>query len=215
MRVDAPRGAIFGHLIFCYFRCTRHVFLCSCVLFNVYILFYFLRTSSVGEGVLPDFLYLLFSFSLLANHEPEDQPGKVANPALSRGQLNRGNEFFSVPVRTWVFIIARRVQPSRPASACSFSIRRLNLVLTHGIPPDFRAASIYLFKPPYAIGSVPSLSGHAIAYRWRSLPIVRRRRASSPQGSSNNGSCHFAHHRGPIDGRLAFPTPTIGMNWAC
>ena len=39
-------------------------------------------------------------------------------------------------------------------------------------------------KPPYAIGSVPSLSGHAIAYRWRSLPRVRRHRASKPQGSS-------------------------------
>ena len=36
----------------------------------------------------------------------------------------------------------------------------------------------------YAIGSVPSLSGHAIAYRWRSLPRVRRHRASKPQGSS-------------------------------
>ena len=39
-------------------------------------------------------------------------------------------------------------------------------------------------KPPYAIGSVPSLSGHAIAYRWRLLPRVRRHRASKPQGSS-------------------------------
>ena len=39
-------------------------------------------------------------------------------------------------------------------------------------------------KSPYAIGSVPSLSGHAIAYRWRSLPRVRRHRASKPQGSS-------------------------------
>ena len=40
-------------------------------------------------------------------------------------------------------------------------------------------------KPPYAIRSVPSLSGHAIAYRrWRSLPRVRRHRASKPQGSS-------------------------------
>ena len=38
-------------------------------------------------------------------------------------------------------------------------------------------------KPPYAIGSVPSLSGHAIAYRWRSLPRVRQHRASKPQGS--------------------------------
>ena len=27
-------------------------------------------------------------------------------------------------------------------------------------------------------------SGHAIAYRWRSLPRVRRHRASKPQGSS-------------------------------
>ena len=39
-------------------------------------------------------------------------------------------------------------------------------------------------KPLYAIGSVPSLSGHAIAYRWRSLPRVRGHRASKPQGSS-------------------------------
>ena len=40
------------------------------------------------------------------------------------------------------------------------------------------------FKPPYyAIGPVPSLSGHAIAYRWRLLPRVRRHRASKPQGS--------------------------------
>ena len=39
-------------------------------------------------------------------------------------------------------------------------------------------------KPSCAIGPVPSLSGHAIAYRWRSLPRVRRHRASKPQGSS-------------------------------
>ena len=37
---------------------------------------------------------------------------------------------------------------------------------------------IYL-KPSNAIGSVPSLSGHAIiAYRWRSLPRGHRHRAS-------------------------------------
>ena len=39
-------------------------------------------------------------------------------------------------------------------------------------------------KPTYAIGSVPSLSGRAFAYRWRSLPRVRRHRACKPQGSS-------------------------------
>ena len=35
-----------------------------------------------------------------------------------------------------------------------------------------RRPLIYL-KPPYAIGSVPSLSSRANAYRWRSLPRVR------------------------------------------
>ena len=49
-----------------------------------------------------------------------------------------------------------------------------------------RRPFIYL-KPPYAIGSVPSSSGHANAYRWRSLPRVRRHRASKPQGSSERG----------------------------
>ena len=46
-----------------------------------------------------------------------------------------------------------------------------------------RRPFIYL-KPPYAIGSVPILSGYAMAYRWRSLPRVRRHRASKPQCSS-------------------------------
>ena len=41
----------------------------------------------------------------------------------------------------------------------------------------------------YTIGSVPSLSRHAIAYPWRSLTKVRRHRASKPQGSSSNGCC--------------------------
>ena len=46
-----------------------------------------------------------------------------------------------------------------------------------------RRRSLFM-KPPYAIGSVPSLSGHANAYRWRLLQRVRRHRASKPQGSS-------------------------------
>ena len=46
-----------------------------------------------------------------------------------------------------------------------------------------RRPFIYL-KPPYPIGPVSSLSGHAIAYRWRSLRRVRWHRASKPQGTS-------------------------------
>ena len=53
-----------------------------------------------------------------------------------------------------------------------------------GFLPLSAAASIYLFKQPNAIGSVSSLSGNAIAYRWRSLPRVHRHRASKPQGGS-------------------------------
>ena len=49
--------------------------------------------------------------------------------------------------------------------------------------PRRRPLTAY-FKPPYAIGSVPSLSGYAIVYRWRPLPRVRRHRASKPRGSS-------------------------------
>ena len=84
-----------------------------------------------------------------------DQPGKVANAA--RGQLNRKNENFPVPVWARESSLARWARPFRPASACSFSSLKLNLVLTLGIPPDARGG-VQLFIPPAAIGSVPSLS---------------------------------------------------------
>ena len=49
----------------------------------------------------------------------------------------------------------------------AFSTIRLNMVLINGIPPGFRGG-VHIFIQPYAIGSVPNLSGHnAIAYRWR------------------------------------------------
>ena len=38
-------------------------------------------------------------------------------------------------------------------------IIRLNVVLTYGIPPEFRSGVHFLFKPSYAIGSVPSTDG--------------------------------------------------------
>ena len=74
------------------------------------------------------------------------------------------------------------IQPSRPASACSSPYSGWIWCLLTGFLPSSAATSIY--EPPYAIGSVPSFSGHAIACRWRSLPRVRRHRASKPQGSS-------------------------------
>ena len=142
-----------------------------------------------------------------------DQPGKVAN--FARGQLERENEYSPVPVSAWEFGLARRLQPSRPASTCSSSYSGWIWCLLTRFLLISAAASIYLFEPAYAIGSVPCLSGHAIAYQWRSVPRVRRHRASSPEGSSSNGCCHFSGHHGPINVRLSFPTPTIGMKWAC
>ena len=67
-----------------------------------------------------------------------DQPGKVANPA--RGQLNKENEYFPVHVRSRLRIWSRgtgSVIPSRVSMLISI-ILRLNLVLTYGIPPEFR-----------------------------------------------------------------------------
>ena len=72
-----------------------------------------------------------------------DQADKVANPA--RGQLNRENGYLPVPVRAGEFGLARCVRRSRSASASLFSILRLNLVLAHGIPPDFRGGVHLVF----------------------------------------------------------------------
>ena len=62
-------------------------------------------------------------------------------------------------------------------------ILRLNRELTYGIPPKFRG-SVHLFMQTAILHQVgPESMGSNIAYRWRSLPRVRRQRASKPQGS--------------------------------
>ena len=109
-----------------------------------------------------------------------DQPGKVANPA--RGQLNREN---NIPLSPCVpeNLVSRdgfsRPVPRQPAHLHTQAESGAYLRDSSRVPRRRP-----FMKPPYAIGSVPSLSGHAIAYRWRSLPRVRRHRASEPQGSS-------------------------------
>ena len=111
-----------------------------------------------------------------------DQPGKVANPA--RGQLNREN---NIPLSPCVpaNLVSRdgfsRPVPRQPAHLQTQAESGAYLRDSSRVP---RRNPFINLKPPYAIGSVPSLSGHAFAYRWRSLPRVRRHRASKPQGSS-------------------------------
>ena len=65
------------------------------------------------------------------------------------------------------------------------------------------------FKPPYAIGSVPSFSGHAIAYRWRLLPRVRRHRASKPRCSFKRVLPGQDTMDRPINMRLSFRHPLL------
>ena len=65
-----------------------------------------------------------------------DQPGKVGNPA--RGQLNREDVFFPCP-RSRLRIWSRETGSGVPSHiSLLISILRLNLVLTYGIPPEFR-----------------------------------------------------------------------------
>ena len=65
------------------------------------------------------------------------QPGKVANPA--RGQLNRENEYSPVCPRSCLTIWSRETVSAIPSRvSLLISILRLNMVLTHGIPSEFR-----------------------------------------------------------------------------
>ena len=112
--------------------------------------------------------------------ESMDQPSKVANPA--RGQLNKDISLSAFAPEN----LASRdgfgsSVPRQPAHLHTQAESGACLRDSSRVP---RRRPFVYFKPPYTIESVPSLSGHAIAYRWRSLPRVRRRRASEPQGSS-------------------------------
>ena len=109
-----------------------------------------------------------------------DQPGKVANPA--RGQLNRENNIPLSPCVPENLVSRDGFSRPVPRQPVHLHTQAESGAYFTGFLPSSAAASI--MKPPYAIGSVPSLSGHAIVYRWRSLPRVRRHRASKPQGSS-------------------------------
>ena len=71
-----------------------------------------------------------------------DQADKVTNPA--RGQLNRENEYSPFP-RTCLRVWSRETGSAIPFRvSLLISILRLNLVLTDGIPPDFRGG-VHLF----------------------------------------------------------------------
>ena len=90
---------------------------------------------------------IVFPEALLYGHtysKSVDQLGKVANPA--RGQLNRENEYQVFPCPRWHLRIWSRETGSAVPFRVSLliSILGLNLVLTYGIPPEFRGG-VHLF----------------------------------------------------------------------
>ena len=135
-----------------------------------------------------------------------DQPGMVVNPALC--QLNRENELFPC-LCSRMRILVSRDRFGRPVSRQPESGAFL------------RDSSRFPRRRPHipstATGSVPSLSGHAIAYRWPSLPRVRWHRPSCPQGSSSNG-CYLLRFQDMCDtesigGLCTHPRATLDRRW--
>ena len=140
-----------------------------------------------------------------------DQPGKVVKPA--RGQLNRENDFSLSAFAPENFVSRDRFGSPIPRQLAHLHTQaEYGAYLLDSSRVPRRRLFIY-FKPPYAIGSVPSLSGHTIAYRWRSLPRVRRHRASKPQGSSERVLPWQVTMDQLICASLSHTT--IGMKWAC
>ena len=90
-----------------------------------------------------------------------DQPVKVANPA--RGQLNRETNM-NIPLSPYApdNLVSRdglsSPAPRQPANLHTQAESGAYLRDSSRVP---RRRPFIYFKPPYAIGSVPSLSGHA------------------------------------------------------
>ena len=88
-----------------------------------------LTTSRIGNltRLIHTLLYVMITYG----------PGKVANPA--RGQLNREITIIFPCPRSRLGIWSRETDSAVPSRvSLLISILRLNLVLTYGIPPEFR-----------------------------------------------------------------------------
>ena len=125
-----------------------------------------------------------FQFPCLGNLEQDLQPSMVIT--LSRVWINRARLPILLVV-SWTGKMNISLSPFAPENLVSRDgfgrpVPRPPVPSPHpdwiwclltGFLPTSAAASIYSFKPPCAVGWVPNLSGHTIAYRWRSLPRAR------------------------------------------
>ena len=131
-----------------------------------------------------------------------DQPVKVASPA--RGLLE--NKHFPVPFAPENLVPRDEFDRPVPRERAHSPHSGWIWSLFARFRPITAAAPIYI--PPSAIGSIPSLSGLAVTYRWRSLPRVRRLGPVVLKVVPVTGDA-FADHHGPINVRLSFPHPLM------
>ena len=118
--------------------------------------------------------------------------------------------------KTRIFVSLIAPESLASQDRCSHSVPRrpdyspysVNFVLTQGIPPDFSGSVHFcIIKPPYAMGSVLSLSGHATAYRCHLLLRVRRRGPVALKVVLVKRVLPFEVHHGLFLVHFYFPTP--------
>ena len=175
---------------------------------------FFLYTSKSTPGKYPK---SLFSLSLplcttmqIHHFKPSTvwiNRVKVANPA--RGQLNR-NEYSLSPFTPDDLVSRDRFDRPAPRQPAHLHTQAESGAYSRDFTRFPRRRPFIYIVDRHRLSH--KLSGHAIAYRWRSLPRGPRCRASSPQGNSSNRWCLFKYHRGPIFMYLSYPTKSVSVD---
>ena len=143
----------------------------------------------------------------------KDQPGKVANPA--RGQLNRENEKIPYP-RSRLRIWSRETVFGRPVPRQPAHLHTQTESGTYS-----RDCSRFPRRRPFIFSNHHTPSGQSRVYRVTQVRTdgvhCRESAGTRPvvlKVVLATGAAVAGHH-GRIALRLSFPTPAIGMKWAC
>ena len=113
-----------------------------------------------------------------------------------------------VPVRAWEFGLARRVRPSRPASACSLHTQAESGAY-------LRDSSRFQRRRPFMHLNRHTPSGQSRVYRVTQLRTDGVHCLESDGTGPVNpkvvpNGCYFLEgHRGPLNMRLSFPHPPL------
>ena len=155
----------------------------------------------------------VYSYFIYWHHmlkESMDEPGMFAIPA--RGQLNSGKKSLSAFALENLVLrygfgspIPRQPAHLHPQDEPGANIRDSSRGLR-------QRPLIIHFKPPYAIGSVPRLSG-----QLRTNGVHCRESAGTGPENLKVVPNECCLGRSPWSNLYAplYPTPTIGMKWAC